>query len=58
MKKVTFVKERWENMFGKFESIDTITGEIVNQESDEETVYVKVWNKLISINMKDVISIE
>lgn len=58
MKKIIFVKERWENVFGKFENIDSITGEIVNQESDKQTVYVKVWNKLILIDKKDVISIE
>ena len=59
MKKVTFIKERRENVFGTFEDIETITADyIVEQTSDAETIYLKVWNKFVAIAVKDVVSIE
>ena len=58
MKKITYVKERRENIFGTFEDIESITGDIVNQESDTETVYVIVWNRFVALPAKDIVSIE
>lgn len=59
MKKITFVKERRENVFGTFEDIESITVDyILNQESDESALYCKVWNKMVVIKREDIISIE
>lgn len=59
MKKITFIKERRGNIFGTFEDIDTITADyIVEQTSDAETVYCKVWDKIVAIPAKDIVSIE
>lgn len=59
MKKIIFVKERRENVFGTFEDIESVTADyIIEQESDENTLYCKAWNKYIAIKKEDVISIE
>lgn len=59
MKKIVYVKERRENVFGTFEDIESVTADyILDQTSDNETVYLKVWNKLVAIAKKDIVSIE